>query len=126
MIVPNITIDTHQYDFFQSIQAVVLCKDPAQLAPQRHTIWRHIRLPCSHRVGVYYAASHVPSPWAPPADTIPGKGLLHHVKIIKPTWKDILVFCRSRHQRMSFTGYVEKALNVFIRIAGPEIHAPGT
>ena len=38
----------------QSIQPVFSCKDTAQVVLQEYTIWRHIRLHCSHRVGMYH------------------------------------------------------------------------
>ena len=110
----------------QGIQAVSSCNNTAQVAPpQRHTVWHHVRLHCSHHVGMYYVASHIPNLRAPPAGNIPGKGLLHQVIILQPNWKDIPVFCWLRNQHRSFPGCVEKAMSISIRIAGPEIHAAG-
>ena len=79
----------HSYDrcaavrLLQRIQPVSPCNNTCQVASQRHPIWRHFRLRCSHRVWMYCVASRIPDLWAPPADTIPGKNHLHDIEVLQ-------------------------------------------
>jgi hypothetical protein len=82
-----------------SIQPISPCKDTVQVAPQRHIVQRHVRLRCSHSVGMCHLASHAPNLLASPAGTIPGKDFLHCIPTLQPNWKDLLAFCKLRHQR---------------------------
>jgi hypothetical protein len=108
----------------QRIQPVFSCNNTCQVASQRHPLWRHFRLRCSHRVGMYYVVSRTPNLRTPPADTIPGKGPLHYIVILQPNWKDFLLVCRLRYRRRSSHQRIDKTLSALKRIAGPKVHAP--